>query len=70
MFVYFDVIKVFDYFLGKIYVVVVVYLGAKREITDSNVFSDQMDLFPNERNFDLDKFRQTFHHGLNEHHKI
>jgi hypothetical protein len=59
MFVYFDVIKVFDYFLGKIYVVVVVYLGAKREITDSNVFSDQMDLFPNERNFDLDKFRRN-----------
>jgi hypothetical protein len=26
----------------------------------------QMDLFPNEQNFDLDKSRQTFHHSLNE----
>jgi hypothetical protein len=29
-----------------------------------------MDLFPNEQNFELDKSRQTFHHSLNEHHKI
>jgi hypothetical protein len=29
-----------------------------------------MDLFPNERNFDLDKSRQKFHHSLKEHHKI
>ena len=29
-----------------------------------------MDLFPNEQNFDLDKSRQKFHHGLKEHHKI
>ena len=30
----------------------------------------QMDLFPNEQNFYLDKSRQTFHHSLKEHHKI
>jgi hypothetical protein len=24
----------------------------------------------NEQNFDLDKFRQKFHHGLKEHHTI
>jgi hypothetical protein len=29
-----------------------------------------MDLFPNEQNFDLDKSRQKFYHGLKEHHKI
>jgi hypothetical protein len=29
-----------------------------------------MDLFPNEQNFDLDKFRQKFHHSLKEHRKI
>jgi hypothetical protein len=29
-----------------------------------------MDLLPNEQNFDLDKFRQKFHHGLKEHHTI
>jgi hypothetical protein len=31
---------------------------------------NSMDLFPNEQNFDLDKSRQKFHHGLKEHHKI
>jgi hypothetical protein len=30
----------------------------------------QVDLFPNEQNFDLDKSKQTFHHSLKEHHKI
>jgi hypothetical protein len=30
----------------------------------------RMDLLPNEQNFDLDKSRQKFHHGLKEHHKI
>jgi hypothetical protein len=29
-----------------------------------------MDLLPNEQNFDLDKSRQKFYHGLKEHHKI
>jgi hypothetical protein len=29
-----------------------------------------MDLFPNEQNFDLDKSRQKFYHGLKDHHKI
>ena len=29
-----------------------------------------MDLLPNEQNFDLDTFRQKFHHSLKEHHKI
>ena len=29
-----------------------------------------VDLLPNEQNFDLDKSRQKFHHGLKEHHKI
>ena len=31
---------------------------------------NSMDLFPNEQNFDLDKSRQKFYHGLKEHHKI
>jgi hypothetical protein len=31
---------------------------------------EQMDLFPNEQNFDLDKSRQKFHHSLKEHYKI
>jgi hypothetical protein len=30
----------------------------------------EMDLFPNEQNFDLDNSRQKFHHNLKEHHKI
>ena len=30
----------------------------------------RMDLLPNEQNFDLDKSRQKFHHGLKEHRKI
>jgi hypothetical protein len=34
------------------------------------VLRNEMDLFPNEQNFDLDKSRQTFHHSLKEHHKI
>ena len=29
-----------------------------------------MDLLPNEQNFDLDKCRQKFYHGLKEGHKI
>jgi hypothetical protein len=29
-----------------------------------------MDLFPNEKNFDLDKSRQTFYNSLKEHHHI
>jgi hypothetical protein len=31
---------------------------------------NQMELLPNEHNFDLDKSRQKFHHSLKEHHKI
>ena len=31
---------------------------------------NEMDLFPNEQNFDLDKSRQKFHHSLKEHYKI
>jgi hypothetical protein len=34
------------------------------------ITNSAMDLFPNKQNFDLDKFRQTFHHSLKEHHKI
>ena len=34
------------------------------------VLRNEMDLFPNEQNFDLDKSKQTFHHSLKEHHKI
>jgi hypothetical protein len=30
----------------------------------------EMDLFPNEQNFDLGKSRQKFHHSLKEHHEI
>jgi hypothetical protein len=29
-----------------------------------------MDLFLNEQNFDLDKYRQIFYHSLKKHHKI
>ena len=36
-------------------------------VTVNNIL---MDLFPNEQNFDLDKSREKFHHGLKEHHKI
>jgi hypothetical protein len=32
--------------------------------------SREMDLFPNEQNFDLDKSGQKFQHSLKEHHKI
>jgi hypothetical protein len=34
-----------------------------------NQYKTEMDLFPNEQNFDLDKSRQQFHHRLKEHHK-
>jgi hypothetical protein len=34
------------------------------------ILFNQMNLFPNEQNFDLDKSRQKFHHRLKEHHKI
>jgi hypothetical protein len=29
-----------------------------------------MDLFPNEQNFDLDKYRERFYHNLKEYQKI
>jgi hypothetical protein len=39
-------------------------------VTKSQIECHIGPIFPNERNFDLDKSRQKFHHSLKEHHKI
>jgi hypothetical protein len=40
------------------------------DLTGRSSLEVTMDLFPNEQNFDLDKSRQNFYHGLKEHRKI
>jgi hypothetical protein len=48
-------------------------VSTNKTIIYKRVFNDlrqRMDLLPNEHNFDLDKSRQKFHHGVKEHHKI
>ena len=42
----------------------------KRSYMGTMLKQEGMNLFPNEQNFDLDKSRQKFYHGLKEHHKI